>query len=153
MQNRIRAILITMLAVLTQTVAGQDQPDLVVIWGRVADASFAAIEKATVTLRAVGAGEPTATVQTKSDGTFAFPGVPPKAYELRFERIGFVPLIMEAGKAMALGVVVMQIGETTEVRKLKARPPLRGISPGGTKKVEAKHTAKAKSAGLEGTAI
>jgi TonB family protein len=153
MQNRIRAILITMLGVLPQMVAGQDQPDPVVIWGRVADASFAAIEKATVTLRAVGAGEPTATGQTKSDGTFAFPAVPPKTYELRFERIGFVPVIMEAGKAMALGVVVMQIGEVTEGWKVETQPPRWIIPAGVARRVEAEYTVRAKAAGLEGTAI
>jgi TonB family protein len=153
MQNRIRAILVTMLAVLPAMAVGQEQPDLVVISGRVTDARFAAIEKATVTLRAVGAGEPIATVQAKSDGTFTFPALPPKAYELRFERIGFVPVTMEAGKAMGLGVVVMQIGEATEGWKVEARPPRQIIPPRAIKKIEPEYAARAKAAGLEGTAI
>lgn len=141
-----------MLAVLPAIALAQDQPDEARIWGRVTDASFAAIEKVTVTLRAVGVGEPIAMVQTKSDGTFTFPPLPPKSYQLRFERIGFVPVTMEAGEVMALEVVVMQIGEVTEGWKVEARPPRRIIAPRTIKRVDPVHPARARAAGLEGTA-
>jgi hypothetical protein len=149
MQKRLRALLLTTLAVLPSIAVAQDQPDEALIWGRVTDARFAAIEKVTVTLRAVGVGEPVAMVQTKSDGTFTFPAFPPKAYQLRFERIGFVPVTMEADKAMALGVVVMQIGEAIEGRKVEARPSPRTIPPRAIKRVDPEYTARAKAAGLE----
>ena len=129
MLNRLLAILGAMLAVLPALAPGQDQPDPVVISGRITDVTLGALERVTVALRAGGVAEPIATVDTNRNGIFAFPPLPPKAYELHFEKPGFKPLTMDAAQAMALGVVVMQFGKVTEGPMVETRPPRRIIPP------------------------
>jgi TonB family protein len=153
MQERIRAILIAMLALLPAMAAGQDRPDPAVTSGRVTDARFTVIEGVIVTLRAIGVGEPIATVQTTRDGIFALATAPPGGYELRFEKPGFKTLTMDAAKAMAVGTIVMQIADVTEGPMWGSPRPPQIIPPRAIKKIEPEYTAEAKAAGLQGTAV
>ena len=53
-------------------------------------------------------------VVTDRAGMFTFPAVPSNTYELRFDKLGFAPLTMDAAQVIAIGTVVMKVTAPAE---------------------------------------
>jgi hypothetical protein len=74
---------------------------------------------APVTLKPLGSDKGIAKMETYQTGAFRFPAVPSGAYELHFEKAGFMPVtfpiqVSQEEKYIDVGSVVMQIGKVTE---------------------------------------
>jgi hypothetical protein len=86
------------------------------IAGRVTDLAFNQIPNVTVTLKAMGAEKGIASVETEQTGVFRFPAVPSGAYELHFEKAGFMPVtfpmqVRQEEGHIDIGSVIMQTGK------------------------------------------
>ncbi len=84
------------------------------ISGRAKDATGAAIGNGVVTLLVFGELDATAKTYIRQDGTFAFPGVPPRIYYLVIEVPGFnifrKLIFAERGNDIKVGDLFVQVG-------------------------------------------
>jgi hypothetical protein len=91
------------------------------IAGRVTDLAFNQLPNVTVTLRAMGSDKGIASVETEQTGVFRFPAVPSGAYELHFEKAGFMPVtfpmqVWQEEGHIDIGSVIMQIGKVQKAQ-------------------------------------
>src|SRR4030095_5925489 len=110
--------LITILALLTFSVAVSGQTITGSISGAVTDINGSVIPSAAVTLTSDKTAE-TRTLNSDSDGRFTFAALQPGAYSLKIERQGFQTLeqkgvILSANEKRAIGDLKLQPGQVSE---------------------------------------
>ncbi|MBM3779706.1 MAG: TonB-dependent receptor [Acidimicrobiia bacterium] len=128
-----RAVLVTLLAlVMTGAAAAQDTGQ---IFGRVTDGTDAVLPGVTVTVSSPVLLQPRVAV-TSVTGTYQVPGLPVGTYSVRFEIVGFRPVVAEQVR-IEIGFSA-QINATLEISNLQEDVVVVGVSP----VVDLKSTAK-----------
>jgi hypothetical protein len=105
------------------------------IYGRVTDGTGAVLPGAAVTLSSLSLLQPVAAVTTRT-GTYRFPLIPIGLYAVRFELVGFAPVVREAIR-VEIGLsarvdAMLPIGGLEEVVRVPGRSPLLDVRDAGT---------------------